>query len=468
MLSTKVIKLIVQLPPKEVKEFWKYALKQHPSKELSHQLVLYLKKYYPNFNESNLDYRKVLKFLKKENLSKKQLQNKYSKLYEELRRFLWTKGFDKSSTEVNFYLLKYFKEHGLDEAFDQELRNTNKKIELQEQSDIWYWSQKQKINHEAYYNLGTEKVQTNSIGLFSALTDLNEFHAISKLMYACELYSRANVLNTQPKAIQFLSEIEQHDYSKQSQLHHIYQLALRMIRHHDDQSFESIKTILLGQKAVLSKDQEHIFYSYLINHCIFHVRRGDISYLNEIFIIYRTAIENESLISGGYFNKDHFLNIIDIICQLKKFDWVKKFIWTNGNKLPPSLQESFSKYGLGFVAFQQNEFNLCKDLIHGIQSKNPFFELRVRWLQLVNQYEIDPYNEQIFGMIKNLRQFVRRKSILRDKYKKSVLLSLKMIDKMSDPNYNKTKLTKEFDEKKSFYYGSWIKKKLKQLKGVPS
>jgi len=135
----------------------------------------------------------------------------------------------------------------------------------------------------------------------------------------------------------------------------IYLQAIYIMREEQAVHFEQLKQLLILHEADISYKVQSDMYILATNFCTLRIIAGESNYLEELFGLYQTMSEKNLLIEGEYIPIDKMKNVVSVGCKLRHFDWTRELIESNLKRIAPNVRDSVYHFGMGAIAFYQND-----------------------------------------------------------------------------------------------------------------
>ena len=468
MTNHKLFQIIKKLPRKKFLAFCVYSNKMHDKNCDENKLLAYLKSISPNFEEKKLEKETAFKkAFKQTNFDEKRMNNAIAELGKRLQDYLLFQHIKNASFEKEYAMLKIYEELKADKLAKKQIKKLDATLEKSKSTDNWYWSNKIKAAHEDYYNPHLERIALEGERLKSILTDADNFYVLAKLKYACEFFSRTQVVEEEEVEIKFLDEIIACDWTKVSILHALYQSALEMIRNRDDDYFFKLKEGILTSTQHINPQDSYILLIYLNNHCAFRLKEGNLHFKGEVLKLFKYKSENNLLIANGYINEDLFTNIVDLSTVLGEISWAKAFLNSQKIHLHESYQTEVVNLCRGIILFREKYFEKAIPYFCKSYKQNSNSDIRARLLRIDCKYELtkNEGSEYILRECLNLETYISRESIINSTTQQSALSHIKVVKRLLSLLPDKIKLLSFLKEQKHIFYKSWLTEKIDELKG---
>lgn len=260
---------------------------------------------------------------------------------------------------------------------------------------------------------------------------LDEFYLMTKLRQACVLHSRNQLPETGHQK-DFLRNLMRFAELRRPlhSLSEIYRIALlTQLEPGNPGHFQKLKTHLARHRLQIAHVPGAELHILARNHCIRQINLGDQSYIQQLFDLYRLALEGGYLLdSNGHILPSAFKNIVSTGLKLKAFSEVEEFVQENGQLLAPEYQADFLNFSLGKIRFAQGQFRAVAKLLQTVSYNDLFIELDSRILLLKTWYELGEM-DLLEAALNGTRKIVRRRKI-QAYHRKNYLNNLKMVERL--------------------------------------
>ena len=465
MQKNKLLLFLGKLSEQEIKEFKiSYMNKLYDKTSVPNRLLNYLIKYHPSFSSEKLDAEKIHKSVfKNDTYNRNDVINAFSDLRKELKRFLIWNSKEDYPFEKDAILLQLYEKYNLKTHFDLQLKSMNKKVD-KESENIWKWYKKMKIAHEYYFDPKKEQINLSEASLLEAMENLDKFYAISKLKYTCELHNRNQVLQNKIPEIKLLRELVNESNAEDSVLHQCFFLSYQLLQKRDENTYSDLKNIVLNNIKTFSRENQHIFLTYLINHHSYRLKNGLLLSRPDFFELYQFGVTYEIFIVDGVFDVSHFNNIVGLACTLKELKWLKEFMKTWSPKLNEDIREQTELMSQVSMLFAGGEFEKIIELTRTIDFKGVNNKLRYRCVQIASSYELDNYSSQdVIDLCTACENFARKNTEIGAYMKIGLLNFTKFVKKLSQFSPQKEKIKAELEKGEFIYFEDWLREKVHLL-----
>lgn len=464
MKDNQFLITLSKISQKEIKGFYNYSIKHFSEDSAANKVLAYLLKHYGDYDSHHLEERLAFrKIFTGQNFVEKKIGNAISDLRTRLIEYLYWKELEQNSLEKEILILKILEKRGLDNLVKKQLKTVTNVSEKVPQ-DMWFWMSNLRLAHEKYYNLDLEKVAHQSLKIEEVMKRLDNFTAIAKLKYSCEIFARNDIVNESFDKIAYLDEMLLSNEKDAPILYQCYKAALFLNKNKKEENYIILKELTFKHLKELDERDKHILISYITNFFAYKIRTGHQSFGQKLFDFYKEGIEFKAFMIDGFFHTMHFNNIVDIGCRLNQHVWSEEFIEKWGNSLSEEYKNGIISFSTAFIKYEQGDYQKALTLLENEFKKSIFYVIKTRWLELICYYELDMDYDKIDKKCKAFKQFIHRNKVLHDSLKKGVLSFIKIFDSLFSSNVDKDKLLKVLEETPFILYKSWLLSKIENLK----
>ena len=123
-----------------------------------------------------------------------------------------------------------------------------------------------------------------------------------------------------------------------------------------EQSFQQLKPLIAQHWTLFPPAEIRDIYLFAINYCIKRLNAGDQKFIREAFELFRSGLENETLLDEGVLSSFTYKNITRLGMALLETEWVEHFLENYKKYLHPRERENTWRYNLAFFYFQQQNY----------------------------------------------------------------------------------------------------------------
>jgi len=231
----------------------------------------------------------------------------------------------------------------------------------------------------------------------------------------------------------------------------------------DDGFFEKLKTGILENGKALPNSELRLVYLLAINYGIQRYNKGEGRYLNEVFDLYRSALEREVLSENGHLSRYAFKNIAGIAIRLGEFDWTAGFIEKFGPTVEAAHRRNYTDYNLAKLHHARRDYAKAMHLLHKVEYEDVFLNLDAKVLLLKIYFE-QGETEVLESFIQSFQRFLQRKSKELGYHRENYLNTLNFTSKLLTINpldkAEKERLRSEIVGAKALGEREWLLERL--------
>ncbi len=231
--------------------------------------------------------------------------------------------------------------------------------------------------------------------------------------------SKLKILDTVKNSSFFLEPIIQ-----------VYYLIIQMLSELKQEShFFELKDWLEKNNHHFTKSQKKTFYSHLINYCISHqINTGNHAFYSHTFDVLVSMVQ-QKLIFDPFIDPNYYRNIISIGLQINKFEYIRDFIHTYSDALPPNQKENAATYNLARVYYKEKKYDAVLELLHNVELTNISYALGAKTILVGTYFALNEYRA-LESLLISFRIFILRNKLLAQNTKQSYLNFLKFTKKL--------------------------------------
>jgi hypothetical protein len=237
--------------------------------------------------------------------------------------------------------------------------------------------------HLAEYDLRSRNRRDDTKGLQEASDAFHIFTITEILRQACAVRTQQSLGNTpfeQPLLPTVLSLAATPHYLKISAIsayYHAYQALLDDAQLVD---FQALRAILENDWQLFPETEMRGLYLLAINVCIRKINQFERAFEQEVLQIYRAGLQNKLLLENGQLSPYTYKNVMSAATKVGEFDWANTFLEEYKSFLPAKDRENVFRYNLALLRFRQGNTAASMTLLHGVNLREPLFQLDARRL----------------------------------------------------------------------------------------
>jgi hypothetical protein len=483
MVNNKLVQMLETLSRKEMTRFYEFCCSPYYNKHKDViQLVGILNRYYPKFTDSNCDrkllFRKLFPKAKKHDQGKLALIFTYS--LRLLEQFLIREEIKKDEFFQNLLLLKNLRERRLNDLYEKKLQKQETKQDDLPWRDNQVYHQRYLLAGEAdnYYMTLSQHKKDNSIQ--EKQDNLDRFFLAEKLKDACEMRVRGKILQLeyQPAMLQaVLKEVEGNwENYRSAPAIIIYYWIFNLVNGGEVSSFFAVRKELQRHHQAFPKEELQALYNYLQHYCIEQINKGNQAFLNELFKLYKTQLEQELLLDEGQLSEWHYKNIVTTGLRLGETSWVNQFIESYKKRLPEESLENAYTFNKASYYYEVQEYEKVLGLLIRVEYTDIRYSLGAKALLLRTYYDKAEF-EAFTSLAESFRQYLFRNKLISDSRRQGFSNLIKFAKRAFQLKIDKGYLRKDRFEKDLhrlqkdianaavLFNQSWLEQKIDELEG---
>ena len=472
MRDTKVYLVMENLSNRERGKFLKYIQSPYFNKNQPLvELAKLINKNLQGTSQKTLTKNQVWKKLQPaQSYDDVRLRKYLSDLLKHLENFLSLQVFEKNDFHKNNFLLEAIVDRRMEKLYSTIKKHTN---QLGETSAIknanYYLFQYQAGNliHELEsFNEQRKEISTNFTYLSENL-DIFYFSEKLKLNSYAEEFKRVDAklnaeINYLDDILDYIKNLSDRSAPALSIYYHIH--LLTRFAENEENYYQFKKE--LNEKIQFFPHQEAIpIYRAGINYCIRKLNTGQPEFLEELFSLYQGYVK--SLVEdSGELTYYTFNNVITVALRLGKFTWVKNFIQEYGPFINEKHRDNAVTYNTASYHFYQKNHEEVIKLLRNIEYEDISYNLNSKTILLMTYYETDEF-EPLHFLLESFRAYLNRNKTIPDSkkilYKNLIRLTKKLVNLPPNANKQLEKLKTEVTENKQVGSRKWLLEKIAEL-----
>ena len=307
----------------------------------------------------------------------------------------------------------------LDKHFRQAVRAADRAMEKDPlTSEQYYHRYKLKDLEEQQFI--SRRLRQHDSTLQRASDALDDFFALQKLRYLCEMLNRQRLI-PQSYRFTFAESLQQHlegqGLADKPLLELYFQLFL-MLSDEDGSSelFNRYVSLFSQYNCLLGQDEARVLLYYAINFCIGRIREGDRAYAVELFNLYNQGIEERILLENETLSPWTYKNMVKLGLNLQRYGWVEQFVKAYAAYLPEPQKEDALHYNLAELYFAQEQYHEALTQLRQVEFSDIHYNLGSKALLAKIYYEQGEW-DTLESLLSAFRVFLRRNKDISAKVK---------------------------------------------------
>ena len=319
-------------------------------------------------------------------------------------------------------LARFYRKRDLEKPFRKTIASLNKKQKEQAKNKDFYLKQflieLELSKFESFYNH-----RKGGYNVSATLRSLNVFYLAHQLEYTSWLLTQGKMAqdkNTQGELAQVVQNYEDfiHLFRKEKYFDEVpllkaYDYGIRLLQNDVDQEdvFQKLKTILSEKASEIPLDTLKEMQGFCRNFCLLEYNKGKVSYLGEMFALYKNHLEEGYLYYEGGLIPPTIRNIVVTGLRLKEYDWVFNFLEKYKKRIVASNQAyEIYRFNLATYYFATQKYSSAldclvdryEDIYYLIAAKRMELKIYYEMEQDILESKIDAFKVYIFRISKKV------------------------------------------------------------------
>jgi tetratricopeptide (TPR) repeat protein len=233
-----------------------------------------------------------------------------------------------------------------------------------------------------------------------------------------------------------------------------------------EKHFQALKKLIQQHWKTIPPNEIRAIYLYAINYCIKRLNSGERHFIREGFELFRSGLENETLLEEGILSSFTYKNITRLGMALSENKWVEQFLADYKKYLHPRERENTWRYNLAFFYFQQEKYKDAMQLLLRVEFKDVLNNLDARRMLLKSYFELGEYNA-LDSLLDSFSRYIHRQKEMgyhRDNYLNLIRFVKKIIHSREEDKKIWKHLKEEIGATNRLAEREWLLEKLKMGK----
>jgi len=349
----------------------------------------------------------------------KKLRHTISVLLQLLKKFLVLRELESDNFQNQKYLCEVYRSKGMKNLLEKEIRKTHEFLDDDTKRDSNFYLQKYKLWTEAL-EITTPKNRSQA-NQFSADVDQLSIAYVSNILHlSCNIQS----LQTMSKNVdelsllhEVLATVEKGKYQNIPAVSIYYNCyrAFEFLGKNEielsEQYFQTTKELILAHWHLFSDREIKDIYLLAINYCIKRLNSGARNFIREAFELFKSGLENESILENGVLSNFTYKNITRLGIALEEKEWVEQFLAEYKIKLHPADRDDAWRYNQAFVYFDSQQYKSAMQLLILIDFKDVLNNLDARRMLLKSYFELGEY-DALDSLLESFTRYIQRQKDL--------------------------------------------------------
>jgi hypothetical protein len=430
MENIKFFDLLNRLDRREFEEFGLFLdSPYHNTSEFARKLYSIIKPFYPEFKGSKLTKEAIFKKLYPgAEYKDKKLRDLFSLTNALAENYLAISLFQSNKMEIESHALKQLGMKDLEKHFEQKAREISTALEKFDVKDEKYFLFKNSLMRErrlfAEFKRTFGKRDSFYVEMGSEIEQFIFYFITRMLDYYTHQFAHLMMINHESnfqlldEIINYLSEKNLEAYPQINILHH---LVILMRDRSKTDVIDKLEKLLNTPGLKIHKDLLRDSYAVLFN-CTKELSMKSIGNYSVVYYdIMKQIVEKDLLpMENGYIESGTFTSFVTESLSHKDFDWSRRFIEQNYQKIWPEHRENLYTFSMGQLNYGLKNYDEALSLLSRVKSDDYTVFIRVK-LQVIRIYfELNDY-ERTQGAVDALRHHLKANNKLPELYTKRYL-----------------------------------------------
>ncbi len=470
MVGQKLIKILQSLEPGEFKRL-KRALSSPYFATNPRLLALYdyLKKYYPEFDESKLQKEKLYKKLYPDNDFNESvlrvLVREFSSVVED---FLIMERLKKNKYERKKLLVSEYGKRNLYDLFKKGTVELLSDLNDDHIRDTEYFKGYVELYQDYCFHPMTNNNNVSDDSIEHLAESLDSYFVMAKYRLTQILRNRNSIIK-QKVGYRYFDMIEKSSFGlvHENKIIELYRLVNKLHDTNDRKVFVSFEKMFFPVINRIRNMDLRVIYYLGLNYCIRQFNMGKVEYLQDQFDWYNIGIDNKLLVEDEKMSHVTFNNIVTVACYLNEFEWAFNFIEQNKKFLGKEIKDDAINYTKSVICVYQYKFEDAYSLLSNHSYKSEL-QLSKRSLTIRAVFELfrqdSSYYTSLQSQIESSKKFISRNKMFSERRIQANNNYFKIVEKLSKKMWENERkrairnwLAIELEKEKNIVSKKWLK-----------
>lgn len=481
MRDSKLIFLIKSFSSDEMKDFYKYIISPYYNSEKSIMLLTsVIKKYYPGFEKLPAKEHIFINVYPGKKYNDSMMRNLVSKTMKLAESFVTQREFESNTNYKMLLKMRALSDRNQKFLFERSKAHAKEYLETYPYRYSPYYYTRMMFEDEVrrFALRQTSKV-------FLAEDNMQQVADNCILFFTTELLRTYAVMINKDKHnyednfdFRFLPKLTEYfeqnkEFFKDIHYAHLYYNSIKLFLTEEEKHFHKVHKITREHYNSLPDIDRKNAYVVLINYCAERVNKGDMTYIQKKFELYKEIIRNKAhyeglpYISHVFYNRAAFNAI-----NLGELAWAKNFIEEYKKELNEEHRENTYYLTLSEYYRKQGEHDNALEVLSKVKKADPLYKEEVYFLLLKIFYSAG-LTESFYSEIESFREFLKTSKSISGRRKKLDINFIKLAKKLYDTKQKKElgqkyeiySLKKEILENKYISDKMWLIERVNELEG---
>jgi hypothetical protein len=392
----KLIKSLQALDPVQIKSLDKYVRSPYFGVYMPSVLLFeHMASLHPRFPNRKITFEAIAQLGESLNTLKRQ-ETAATRLMRSIENFIAQEEWQKKEGEVNRYRMRGYKALGLETEFDKAFEKEMKRLKEDPEQDIDVFSERHLLTEMTFNGLKARLVRGPSNNLLPVVTTLDEFYAIKKIRYLCEVVNRRqlNGNSYHSQQVSTLWEILKPYNSPEYPYIYVFLSAYKMLKAKNYN--ESLSAYSCIKKMAEQNNGSDVPQSlreamgYAVNSTLHWFNMGNEEAGKEYLWWMEWRMKNNLLLDKGKLLPVTFRNMMVLSVGNQDPKWIKETISFYGSYLPEEYQKTYLAFAKGLYHYASKNYKEASRFFLLAQAKEEVvLNCIVRRWQWMCSYECD-------------------------------------------------------------------------------
>lgn len=478
MIKSKSVELLKTFTETEFKRFGVFLESPFYNREIL--LIKFydiLRKYYPTFERTGFDKKKVFaKLYPGSKYSDGLIRNLLSKLLEMEKIFLSVNNFMSNEFNFRFSLLEEFRKRNQLVLFEQEKKRIQDLLNYDVkdsdfftksyllESEIKKFHSKIKSIYKFDITDELKLYEKFTVSFIINMLKINLQIAMNKIVLSNENYKDDLMVLVDKYLSKNIQIVQENFYIK------YFYNAYKLIETQDKKYFLVLQHIINNEYESLNQIDKNDIFIILTNYCSYRINKGESEFIKHQFLLYKENIER-----GNYKGIKNFLSHLlfmnTVICGLEsgEFEWVKNFIEAYKNELDDVNRENTYTFCTALYYYWKGDYKRSLEQASKISTNDLSYKHQLKSFYLKIYFDMNE-QESFYSHVDSYKHFIKKD----DNLPKNSLVFIKnyinftktlfdiRIGKRVD-EYDLKILKVEIMNNKSLINKNWLLKKINEM-----
>lgn len=190
-----------------------------------------------------------------------------------------------------------------------------------------------------------------------------------------------------------------------------YYYACKLLLTEEETWFQHFKTTIFRHSDAFPSQEMNDLYLVGINYCVRQLNAGKEQYFREIYELYKSGLETQTLLHNGVLSPMTYYNIVISGLKVDAFDWVAWFIPHYKNSLERPYRDSAYSFNMARLHFARRDYGDALLLLQKANYRDLLTNLSAKTMALKIYYEQGEY-EVLQSHLDAMTHYLRRNRVI--------------------------------------------------------